>query len=156
VFVSDNGGATGFGGVNTPLRGHKSELFEGGIRVPAVMQWKGRIAPGRNIGQPAGSVDLFPTFCSLAGIPHPANLDGRELSPVLFENRTFERDLFWRTERDEAYLLGNWKYIRAGDGQEYLFDLARDPRETNNLIGDAAALGKIKTAYEKVRATMPA
>lgn len=155
VFVSDNGGATGFGGVNTPLRGHKSELFEGGIRVPAVMQWKGRIAPGRNIRQPAGSVDLFPTFCSLAGIRQPAGLDGRELSPVLFENRTFERDLFWRTERDEAYLLGNWKYIRVKDGQEYLFDLARDPSETKNLIGDAAALGKIKVAYEKVRASMP-
>ena len=86
----------------------------------------------------------------------PAGLDGRELGSVLFENRTFERDLFWRTERDEAYLLGNWKYIRAGDGQEYLFDLARDPRETNNLSGDAAALGRIKAAYEKVRASMPA
>ncbi len=155
VFISDNGGATGFGGVNTPLRGHKSQLFEGGIRVPAVMQWKGRIAPGRRLRQPAGSVDLFLTFCALAGISPPANLDGRDLRPVLFENRAFERDLFWRTERDEAYLLGDRKYIRAGDGQEFLFDLARDPRETDNLIGDAPALRKIKAAYEKVRATMP-
>jgi arylsulfatase A len=155
VFISDNGGATGFGGVNTPLRGHKSQLFEGGIRVPAVMQWKGRIAPGRRLRQPAGSVDLFPTFCALAGISPPANLDGRDLRPVLFENRAFERDLFWRTERDEAYLLGDRKYIRAGDGQEFLFDLARDPRETDNLIGDAPALRKIKAAYEKVRASMP-
>lgn len=155
VFLSDNGGAKDFGGVNTPLRGHKSQLFEGGIRVPAAMQWKGRLKPGRIIRQPAASVDLFPTLCGLTGLPRPANLDGRDLRPVLFEDRTFERDLYWRTERDEAYLLGYWKYIRMKNGEEYLFDLEHDPNETTNRIGDAAMLRKIKAGYQRVKATMP-
>lgn len=155
LFISDNGGAPDFGGRNTPLRGRKSELFEGGIRVPAVMQWKGHIAPGRTIRQRCGSVDVFPTLCRLTGARPPANLDGRDLRSVLFENRGFERDFFWRTPRDEAYLLGNWKYIRTKDGQEYLFDLDSDPDETTNRIGNSAVLAKVKAGYEKVRVTMP-
>lgn len=154
VFLSDNGGATGFGGMNTPLRGHKSELFEGGIRVPALMQWKDRLAAGKTIRQPAGAVDLFPTFCGLAGLPLP-RLDGQDLRPVLFEGRHFERELFWRTERAEAYRLGDWKYIRMSTGEEYLFDLERDPGETTNRIGDAAAPATIKQGYERIKATMP-
>jgi arylsulfatase A-like enzyme len=101
-------------------------------------------------------VDIFPTLCNLTGARAPGNLDGRDLRPVLFDNASFERDLFWRTERDEAYLLGYWKYIRMKDGQEYLFDLEHDPNETTNRIGDKAMLGKIKAGYEKMRATMPA
>ncbi|MFB3825599.1 MAG: sulfatase-like hydrolase/transferase [Bryobacteraceae bacterium] len=155
MFMSDNGGATGFGGLNKPLRGSKSQLFEGGIRVPAVMQWKGRIEPGRTVRQPCGSVDIFPTLCRFTGARSPANLDGRDISPVLLENRTFERELFWRTERDEAYLLGNWKYIRMKDGQEYLFDLEQDPNETTNRIADAAMLKKMKAGCDKVRAGLP-
>jgi arylsulfatase A-like enzyme len=138
-----------------PLRGRKSELFEGGIRVPAVMEWKGRLQPGQVVRQPAGSVDFFPTVCGLAGIEPPANLDGRDLRPVLFENRAFEREMFWRTGRAEAYLLGNWKYIHTREGDEYLFDLERDPRETVNRAADAAALGKIKAAWQRARTSMP-
>jgi arylsulfatase A-like enzyme len=155
VFLTDNGGAPAFGGMNTPLRGHKSQLFEGGIRVPAVMQWKGRIEPGRTVRQPCGSVDIFPTVCGLAGARAPSGVDGRDLSSVLFANRTFEREFFWRTEREEAYMRGDWKYIRTGDGQEQLFDLARDPAETTNRTGDLPALGRIKAAYAKVRGTCP-
>ncbi len=156
AFLCDNGGATGFGGSNTPLRGHKSQLFEGGIRVPCLMQWKGRLGPGRQVRQPACAVDLLPTICGLAGATPPAT-DGRDLRPVLFENRPFERELFWRTEKDEAYLLGQWKYIRVAGAEEYLFDLERDPNETTNRIGDSSApLEKVKRGYARVKASCPA
>ena len=156
VFFSDNGGATDFGGVNTPLRGHKSELFEGGIRTPAAMQWKGRIGPGKVIRQPVGAVDLFPTFCGIAGLPQPKSVDGRDLQPLLFEGRTFEREMFWRTERAEAYLLGYWKYIRTQEGEEFLFDLEHDPSEANNRLDDAVMLRKLKQGYQRVKTTLPA
>ena len=100
------------------------------------------------VRQPAGSVDFFPTVCGLAGIAGAREPGWPRPRPVLFENRAFERDLFWRTGRAEAYLLGNWKYIRTREGDEYLFDLERDPRETTNRAADAAALGKIKAALE--------
>jgi arylsulfatase A len=155
IFFSDNGGATGFGGANQPLRGHKSELFEGGIRVPAFMQWKGRLAPGQIVHQPTCAVDIFPTLCSLASVRPPANLDGRDLGPLLFEHRTAEREFFWRTERGEAYLLGDWKYIHLNNGEEYLFNLARDPGEKDNRMSDRQTLERLKQQYERVKKTMP-
>lgn len=155
IFFSDNGGATGFGGANQPLRGHKSDLFEGGIRVPGMMQWKGRLAPRRVIRQATGAIDIFPTLCSLASVQPPANLDGRDLSPLLFDNRTSEREFFWRTERGDAYLLGDWKYIRMNSGEEYLFNLAQDPAETTNRLSDRETLQRMKQQYERVKKTMP-
>jgi arylsulfatase A-like enzyme len=156
IFFSDNGGATEFGGANTPLRGQKSDLFEGGIRVPCFMQWKGRLQPGRDIKQPIAATDIFPTLCSLASTMPPTNLDGKDLTPLLFRNVASEREFFWRTERGDAYLLGEWKYIRMKSGEEFLFDLAADPNETANRTGDAATLARMKREYERVRKTMPA
>lgn len=155
MFLSDNGGAPDFGGRNAPFRGRKGELFEGGIRVPCVMQWKGRLPAGRIVRQPAGNVDVFPTFCSLAGAGLPSNLDGRDLGPVLFGNRDFDRDFFWRIGKADAYRTGSWKYLRLASGEELLFDVEKDPRETKNLAGEAAVLAKVKQEYARVAAALP-
>jgi len=155
VFLSDNGGSLPYGGSNSPLRGEKADLFEGGIHVPCVMQWKGRLAAGKTIEQVAGGVDLFPTLASLAGAK-ASGIDGRDLGPALFEGRSFERELFWRTGREEAYLRGRWKYIRTGQGEEFLFDLDRDPVEQVNRMDDGVKLRELKEGYLRLKGTLPA
>jgi arylsulfatase A-like enzyme len=155
VFLSDNGGSLPYGGSNTPLRGEKANLFEGGIHVPCLMQWKGRLAPGKTLTQVAGGVDLCPTLAALAGAK-VSGVDGRDLGPALFEGRSFERELFWRTRREDAYLRGQWKYIRTGEGQEFLFDLEHDPVEQVNRTGDRAKLQELKDGYQRVTSTLPA
>jgi arylsulfatase A-like enzyme len=156
VFLSDNGGSIPYGGSNVPLRGQKGDLFEGGIRVPCLMQWKGKLATGKTVGQVAGAVDLFPTLASLAGAPERASrTDGRDLAPALFEGRHFERELFWRTRRTDAYLKGYWKYIKISNGEEFLFDLEHDPNEQVNRIDDRAKLQQIRAGYLRVKATLP-
>jgi len=84
MFTSDNGGRTVDGADHRGLRGQKSDLWEGGIRVPALIEWPGRIVP-RSTDMPAGTVDLFPTFLDLAGVPRPTDrpLDGISLVPLL-------------------------------------------------------------------------
>jgi arylsulfatase A-like enzyme len=155
VFLSDNGGSLPYGGSNTPLRGEKADLFEGGIHVPCLMQWKGRLAAGKTLTQVAGGVDLFPTLATLAGAK-ASGVDGRDLGPALFEGRNFERELFWRTRREDAYLRGRWKYIRTGEGQEFLFDLEHDPVEQVNRTGDRAKVQELKDGYQRVKSTLPA
>ena len=153
VFASDNGGSLPYGGRNGPLRGQKGELFEGGIRVPCAMQWKGRIAPGSVAGQPAGGVDLMPTLCALAGSAVPERVDGRDLRPVLFERQRFERELFWRTGEGDAYRWGDWKYIKTAQGGEMLFDVESDPAEKMNRSSDATRLAEMRERYRRLLAS---
>ncbi|HUS06019.1 MAG TPA: sulfatase-like hydrolase/transferase, partial [Bryobacteraceae bacterium] len=155
IFLSDNGGAPDFGGANTPLRGRKADLFEGGIRVPCMMEWKNRLPAGRVIREPAGGIDLLPTLCALAKAPLPGPVDGQDLGPLLFGNRAPDRELYWRTAGGEAYIMANWKYIRQEDGEEFLFDLAADPNEATNRIRDVATLRRLKRGLERLKATMP-
>ena len=68
IFTSDNGGDYRYGGSNKPFRGQKAQLFEGGIRLPCLMRWPGKIKAGSVTDQPISGLDFFPTFCSLAGI----------------------------------------------------------------------------------------
>jgi arylsulfatase A len=155
MFISDNGGSLPYGGSNVPLRGEKAGLFEGGIRVPCLMQWRGRVAPARTSRQPAGEVDVFSTISRLAGVEGAApNIDGRDLTPLLLQNRTFERELFWTTRNTEAYLLGFWKYIKTSGGEEYLFDLDHDPTEKTSRIDDRAKLEELRRGYSRVKSTL--
>lgn len=96
VFTSDNGSY--LDGSNAPLRGRKTELWEGGIRVPAIFYWPGQIAPGQVITAPACVVDMLPTICDIVGVDVPADraIDGVSLWP-LFQGGDLERDtpLYW-------------------------------------------------------------
>ncbi len=143
VFTSDNGAAKGSdvdGKRNKPLIGHKRNLYEGGIRVPYVMQWKGRLAGGKTYRQPVSSLDIFPTVLAAAGAPDPDQyrLDGVNLLPYLEDEKQglpHER-LFWRSGPNRAVRQGPWKLLLAGPNLTRLYDLEKDPGEANDLAAE--------------------
>ncbi|MBM3726115.1 MAG: N-acetylgalactosamine-4-sulfatase [Acidobacteria bacterium] len=142
-FISDNGGPTAeLTSGNQPLRGGKGQLYEGGIRVPFLVQWAGRIPPGQTRDEPVISLDIAATCLEAAGIARPANLDGHSLLKPLPA-----RPLFWRYGPNEAVREGAWKLVRQGGVQHQLFNLAGDPAETRDLAASqperAAALRRL-------------
>jgi hypothetical protein len=108
-----------------PFRGEKGFLWEGGIRVPAIVVWRGNLPGGTAVAQLAMSMDWLPTLLSAAGAkPDPAYpTDGVDLMPVLGGAPEFERTVFWRTQDMMVARKGPWKYIRW-DTHEYLANLA--------------------------------
>lgn len=142
-FLSDNGGPTAeLTSSNAPLRGGKGQLFEGGIRVPFVVQWKGRLPGGRVIEQPVISLDILPTALAATGLKPPADvtLDGLDLLSALRGTTPAPapRTLFWRYGRNVALRDGDWKLVRqsargTGEAGFALFDLSRDTGETTDL-----------------------
>ncbi|HTY70505.1 MAG TPA: sulfatase-like hydrolase/transferase [Alphaproteobacteria bacterium] len=131
VFTSDNGGERY--SYHYPLTGHIRLLREGGIRVPGIARWPGKIPPRQVSPQMAITMDWTATFLALAGTRADERFppDGEDLMPVLTGARAaYERTLFWRTVRADAARRGPWKYFRNLDtGREYLFNLVRDIRE---------------------------
>lgn len=135
VFTSDNGGERF--SYNWPFTGWKSELLEGGLRVPAIVQWPARVAPGRVSGQVMIHMDWLPTLLAAAGTaPDPKfPSDGMNLLPQLAQGAApAARRLFWRYKGNgqEAVRDGDLKYLRVL-GNTFLFDLAADPMERANL-----------------------
>ena len=132
-FASDNGGPTAeLTSSNYPLRGGKGQLYEGGIRVPFTMQWKGRVPEGKSVRDPATSLDILPTVLDAARV-NAAGLDGLSLLKPL----PAERPLYWRYGRNAALRLGPWKIVRQsppGQTADFqLFDLSQDPSESKDL-----------------------
>lgn len=140
LFMSDNGGYLNYDGLfkgeissNAPCRGQKTDVWEGGHRVPAIAWWPGRIAPGAVSHETAITMDILPTCATLASIPAPPNLDGTTLVPHLFEGKGLpERDLFWRIDDAKAVRRGPWKLIAEGD-QVFLFNLETDIGEREDI-----------------------
>jgi len=159
VFTSDNGGER-FSDT-WPLVGKKMDLLEGGIRVPYVVRWPGRVKAGGVTAQLAITMDWVATFLDAAGVkPHPDYpLDGVSLLKVLESPAaTFERDLYWRMKyRDQrAVRSGGWKYFASEDG-EFLFDLSRDERERANLARrEPQRLAELRAKYEAWERSIPA
>lgn len=153
VFSSDNGPwlvMEDHGGSAGPLREGKQFTFEGGVRVPTVAMWKGKIDPGQVYDDLATQMDWYPTFCNLVGaeIPQDREIDGKDLSAVLFENGNREDDkfLYYMLASQEGYREGDWKIKRPYAGfagskgmkkveahDTLLFNLKNDPGETTNL-----------------------
>ena len=160
VFVSDNGGFARAANMG-PLSGAKSTTLEGGIRVPLIMRWPGRIKPGTTSSQVSATFDLTRSILSLAGaeVP-PEQLDGFDLvNHITAGRKDFSRTLFWRGKRGErtwsAVRSGDLKYVRKVEGEtsEWLFDLAGDIAEKNDLSssrpGDLRRLKKLLADWEK-------
>ncbi len=143
VFLSDNGGPTkSTTSNNLPLRGFKSTTWEGGIRVPFCMQWKGKLTAGQTYDKPIIQLDLMPTFLTAAGAKlDPAwKLDGVDLMPYLTGKNAAgpHETLYWRFGDQWAIRHGDWKLLvgRGGGSKPELYNLASDIGETKNLVGE--------------------
>ncbi len=153
IFTSDNGGL-GMDELgptptsNLPLRKWKGHVYEGGIRVPAIVSWRGKFEPGRISEEYFSSVDYFPTFCEITGIKRfPENIDGKSILPILTGNVVpeAERPIFWHYPHFSNQLgrpagavrKGNFKLVENYEtGELQLFDLSKDISESINLSGD--------------------
>lgn len=133
IFTSDNGGERF--SYMWPFIGEKGDLFEGGLRVPAIVRWPSQVPAGALDATPCMSMDWLPTLLQAAGVDVAQGgvaSDGISLLPALRgEGRVDDRALFWRTREQGALRLGEWKYLV--DGQlEFLFNVVQDPREQAN------------------------
>jgi len=148
VFTSDNGGERY--SYHFPFRGEKGYLWEGGIRVPAIVVWPGVIPVGRVSRQLAMSMDWLPTLLTAGGTkPDSAYLpDGVDLLPVLLGRaKEFGRSVFWRTQDMGVARSADWKYVRWGE-HEYLHNLAEDETENANFIlKNAIESQRLRQAY---------
>jgi len=146
IFTSDNGGYLTYGddfrniSSNGRLRGQKTQLYEGGHRVPTIVWWPGRIEPGET-DETAHSVDLLPTIAALTGVAKDQpRTDGIDLSPLLLDRKPLpKRRLFWRAGSERAVRDGDWKFFQDGKRIE-LYNLRDDLGEQRNLANDRAEI----------------
>lgn len=159
-FLSDNGGPTAqTTSGNAPLRGFKGQVFEGGIRVPFVMQWKGRIPAGKVINDPVISLDVLPTALVAAGghVNPDMKLDGVDLMPYLTgKSRTKPHDrLSWRFGTQWAVRVGNWKLECPGQDKTELYNLADDIGEKSDLSAqNPTKVKELRAIYDEWNAQL--
>jgi len=148
IFTSDNGGLSvlefpgGPSTHNTPYRGGKGYLYEGGLREPTIIRWPGKIKPAV-VDTPIINLDILPTLLALAGVEPPAGLDGVNLAPLLLgQGELPTRKFFWHFPHYNnqggrpagAVRDGDWKYITYYDtGEQQLFHLKEDVGERHNV-----------------------
>lgn len=143
MFSSDNG-PTYNGGTDSeffqsagPLRGLKGSLYEGGIRVPLIARWPGRIEPGTTTGHISAFWDLLPTIADLSGLETPVECDGISFLPTLLGREGKQREheyLYWEYQGKQALRLRQWKAIRSVEEQTWeLYDLDSDIGEKITL-----------------------
>ena len=148
VFTSDNGGLHVFETAetpathNSPYRAGKGFVYEGGLRVPLIVRWPGRVEPGSLSKTPVISTDWVPTWLEVAGVQAPEPLDGVSLVPLLTGGELAERNLYWHFPHYSnqggrpagAIRSGDWKLIEHyEDGRAELFNLGGDPGESTDL-----------------------
>ena len=138
-FTSDNGGYLTYQGgyhnisENGPLRGQKTDVYEGGHRVPAIARWPGRIRPGVTDAL-AATFDLFPTLWELAGVDATMPpVDGASLVPLLDGQDLAPRTLYWRIRSEAAVRRDEWKLVQMPGEPLALYNLSRDIGERENL-----------------------
>jgi arylsulfatase A len=160
IFSSDNGPLYDrLGGTDCDFfhsaghfRGHKGSMYEGGVRVPCLVRWKGKIAPGGTNDRVTGFEDWFPTLLDLIGAADqtPRDIDGISFAPTLFGKPQDPRPFLYRESPgytgQQFVRVGNWKAVRQrlnpgpkaqlNPGPLELFDLAQDPSETKDVAAD--------------------
>lgn len=141
ILSSDNGGAgyIGLPDINAPYRGWKITLFEGGIRVPMMLKWPGKIAPGTVLETPVAHIDVMPTIAEATGatVPEGVEIDGRSMLGEAMGTGALERPndaIFWQSGFYKVVRAGDWK-LQVNERQDmlWLFDLTSDPTEQVNL-----------------------
>ena len=164
VFMSDNGGSgrkpifAYNTGDNRPLRGDKGQTLEGGIRVPFVVTWKGKLPAGTTYDQPVIALDIVPTACAAAGVKPPANVDGVDLLPHLSgeKKEAPHAALFWRFGPQKAVRQGQWALVDWRDLEKktnsgwQLYDLDKDVGQTTDLAAKyPERVAELKRAWER-------
>ncbi|MEM6366556.1 MAG: sulfatase-like hydrolase/transferase, partial [Planctomycetota bacterium] len=156
VFFSDNGGPTGANASNNaPLRGGKSTVLEGGVRVPFVVRYPAKLPSGTRYEYPVSTLDLLPTALAAAGVDvkgQPA-VEGVDLTPFLSGQSTGRphQTLHWRHRNGfHAVRHLDWKWIRSPGGAEQLYDLRSDVGESNDMSASHADVAsQIRKRYEQ-------
>lgn len=157
AFFSDNGGPTAqTSSGNGPLRGFKGQVYEGGVRVPFMMQWPGHLPAGSVYRQPVVSLDVHATALAAAGValPQDAPLDGVDLLPFLTGANTAPPHdrLCWRAGEQGAIRMGDWKLVRGarGGGSAWeLYNLAEDIGEaTDRAAAGPEKVKELQAAWE--------
>lgn len=164
-FLSDNGGPTKeLTSSNLPLRGSKGQMYEGAIRVPFMMQWKGEIPAGQVYEKPVSSFDIFATAAANStGVTAPKQVEGVDLIPFVTgkNDGVPHMTLFWRQGGKTALRHGDWKLVRLGkrlgasNDKWELYDLSKDLSETNDLaVTEPERLAELTKIWEKRNAKM--
>lgn len=151
-FISDNGGPTPqTSSKNTPLRGFKGQVWEGGFRIPYLMQWKKHLPSGVVYDKPVIALDIHPTAVAAAGGKPAANLDGVDLMPFASgKNRNAPHEaLYWRFGAQSAIRKGDWKLVNTGQESVHLYNLAQDISETKDLAAaNPEKLKELQAAWD--------
>ena len=155
IFTSDNGaqGSGGwqqmndFFGSTGGLRGYKGSFYEGGLRVPLLVRWPGRVAPGSTSDHVIGFQDVLPTICEIGAVAAPSQIDGISFLPELSgsERPADHIGLYWEYPAGDrgigrAARMGSWKAVQAAGRDVELYDLAGDPAETTSVAADHPAI----------------
>jgi arylsulfatase A len=168
IFTSDNGATFDIGGAptqffesNGPLRGHKTNLYEGGIRVPMIARWPGRVRAESTSDHIGANWDMWATFAELAGGEPPDGTDGISIVPTLLGrgNQRQHEALYWEYHSQgssQAVRMGRWKGIRTNMAKQpkallELYDLERDPGETTDVA--AANPGVVRRIEEVMKSS---
>lgn len=153
IYIGDNGGSTQIYADNRPFNGGKYTMYEGGLRVPLIVSWKGKYPDKITSKNLVSALDILPTICEAANVPTPELMDGISLHDLLTgKNKDIQHEvLYWLGGDQAAIRKGNWKYRWANDSEnsgarsnskfegvalelgEFLYDLERDAAESSNL-----------------------
>jgi arylsulfatase A-like enzyme len=161
MFTSDNGphlegGADpDFFNSSGPLKGRKRDLYEGGIRVPMIARWPGRIKAGTRTDHVSAFWDVLPTCADIAGAKSPGEIDGLSFLPTLLgkeEDQKKHKYLYWEFHEnkvtEQAVRMGNFKAVRHGPNKEIeLYDLETDIAEKHNIAEEHPEKVKIIERY---------
>ncbi|MGC6431665.1 MAG: sulfatase [Jejuia sp.] len=153
VFTNDNGGPTDANeSCNDPLSGTKANHLEGGIRVPFLMSWKGKLQENTTYNKPISTLDLLPTFVSVGGgdASKIEGLDGVNLIPFITgENQEKpHKTLYWKKENRAAIRHNDWKLLRFPDRPAELYNIEEDISEVNDLASEKPEL--VRELYKKL------
>ncbi len=156
VFLSDNGGQSAplisNGSINAPYRGGKTTVLEGGIRVPMIIRWPGKLPAEKTVDAMTSALDLFPTFVTAAGgaIDESDKIDGVDLVPFL-TGRSADpphQSLMWTYTVGRAMRSGDWKLVRLPDRLPMLYNLSADPGEQDDRSLDE--LDRTRTMFKEL------
>lgn len=160
IFISDNGGPPANGSTNGPLNGQKATTWEGGIRVPFLLSWPGKLPAGTTYAEPVIQLDLLPTILAATGaaIEDAAKLDGVNLLPYLTGEQTEapHKSLYWRFGEQMALRQGDWKLLKVrGDAKPRLYNLKDDIGEQTDLAAtNAERVNQLQADWDAWNATL--